>query len=329
MKKLIAIAAACVALASCVKNEVDFSGNFAQGERIDFQAVQSVETPSRATYKTYDHFMAAAFLLNEGQTWAGAHQDAQVYFKGQKVTNTALGWTTSTAYYWPAKGSLTFYAYAPETIQVTNREWNTNKDYIFTGYSVETNKNIDFMVADIAREQTKNDVPTVFRHKLTKLSFGIAKSTNDTREITLKSIKVKGVFSEGDYTMPYNTIHGSGSIIDYWTVADGISNEVFTIFNGSQEVTDTAVSIPSSHLYMIPQEFTSTSYLEVIYEVKAGSAIETVTINKHLGDDIDTTDKQWLPNEHITYNFTIGEVQQIMWAPSEETWADQSFTIAL
>ena len=327
MKKLIAIAAACVALASCVKNEVDFSGNFAQGEKIDFQAVQGVQVESRGDFEG-NAFIAAAFLLNEGETWAGAHNTAQEYFTNETVTNTTGEWTTSTAYYWPARGSLTFYAVAP-TGFTADRQWNANKDYIISNYSVETNKNVDLRVADIVREAKGNDVPAVFRHKLTKVNFGITKSASDPREIKLKSIVINGVYSTGTYTMPYNTVHGSGTIVDFWTVPDGASSEVCTLFSGDLTVTDATQAITIEHSYMIPQEFTSASYLTVVYTVTNNGATETVTVKKHLGDDIDTADKMWNMNENISYNFTIGTVEQIKWAPTQETWTDQSFTIPL
>ena len=327
MKKLIAIAAACVALASCVKNEVDFSGNFAQGEKIDFQAVQGVQVESRGNFEG-NAFIAAAFLLNEGETWAGAHNTAQEYFKNETVTNTTGEWTTGTAYYWPARGSLTFYAVAP-TGFTADRQWNANKDYIISNYSVETNKNVDLRVADIVREAKGNDVPAVFRHKLTKVNFGITKSASDPREIKLKSIVINGVYSTGTYTMPYNTVHGSGTIVDFWTVPDGASGETCNLFSGDLTVTDATQAITIEHSYMIPQEFTSASYLTVIYTVTNNGATETVTVKKHLGDDIDTADKMWNMNENISYNFTIGTVEQIKWAPTQEDWTDQSFTIAL
>ena len=327
MKKLIAIAAACVALASCVKNEVDFSGNFAQGEKIDFQAVQSVQVESRGNFEG-NAFIAAAFLLNEGETWAGAHTTAQEYFTNETVTNTTGEWTTATAYYWPARGNLTFYAVAPTGFTAT-RSWNTNKDYIITDYSVETNKNVDLRVADIVREAKGNPVPAVFRHKLTKLNFGITKSKGDLREIKLKSIVIDGVYAKGTYTMPYNAVHGSGTVVDFWTVPDGASSETCTLFNGDLTVTDATQAITIDHSYMIPQEFTSASYLTVVYTVTNNGATETVTVKKHLGDDIDKTDKMWSMNENISYNFTIGTVEQIKWAPEQVDWKPESFTIAL
>lgn len=327
MKKLIAIAAACVALASCVKNEVDFSGNFAQGERIDFQAVQGVQVESRGAFEG-NAFIAAAFLLNEGETWAGAHNTAQEYFKNETVTNTTGEWTTGTAYYWPARGSLTFYAVAP-TGFTADRQWNANKDYIISNYSVETNKSVDLRVADIVREAKGNDVPAVFRHKLTKVNFGITKSASDPREIKLKSIVINGVYSTGTYTMPYNTVHGSGTIVDFWTVPDGASGETCKLFEGDLTVTDATQAITIEHSYMIPQEFTSASYLTVVYTVTNNGATETVTVKKHLGDDIDTADKMWNMNENISYNFTIGTVEQIKWAPTQEDWTTESWNIKL
>lgn len=333
MKKLIAIAAACVALASCVKNEVDFSGNFAQGERIDFATVSGLQTDGRAAYTSHDHFVAAAFLLNEGETWAGVHTTADQYFANERVEKRSLGgeevWTTSTAYYWPAKGSLTFFAYAPEGISAT-RSWDEDRNYVFADFSVETNKNVDFMVADIVKEAKGNPVNTLFRHKLTQIKVGITKAGDDSRTITLTQVKLNGVYHTGTYTMPYNHVPGTSGVNDYWTVAAGPSSESCVLFDGITDsanaitVTSATTEVPLAHKYVIPQAFTSGSQLEVTYTVESGHATETVNVKISL-HDLDTIDQRWGINELISYNLTIGDVEQIIWAPTEEGW-DQSDT---
>lgn len=334
MKKIFAIVAACAALVGCVKNDVDFSGNYAQGERIDFATVSGLQTDGRAAYTSHNHFVAAAFLLNEGETWAGAHTTAGQYFANQRVEQRSLGgetvWTTSTAYYWPAKGSLTFFAYAPEGISAT-RSWDADKNYVFADFSVETNKNVDFMVADIVKEAKGNPVNTVFRHKLTQIKVGITKAADDVRTITLTQVKLNGVYHTGTYTMPYNHVPGTTGVNDYWTVASGPSSESCVLFDGTITVTDVTANVPLEHKYVIPQAFTSASQLEVIYTVKSGSATETVNVKISL-HDLDTVDQRWGINESISYNLTIGDVEQIIWAPTEEGWdesSENSYTIEI
>lgn len=340
MKKIFAIAAACAALVGCVKNDVDFSGNYAQGERIDFATVSGLQTDGRAAYTSHNHFVAAAFLLNEGETWAGVHTTAAQYFANERVEQRSLGgetvWTTSTAYYWPAKGSLTFFAYAPEGISAT-RTWDANRNYVFADFSVETNKNIDFMVADIVKEAKGNPVNTVFRHKLTQIKVGITKAADDVRDITLTQVKLNGVYHTGTYTMPYNHVPGTTGVNDYWTVAAGPSSESCVLFDGITDpadaitVTDVTTAVPLDHIYVIPQAFTSASQLEVTYTVESGSATETVNVKISL-HDLDSVDQRWSINELISYNLTIGDVEQIIWAPTEEGWdesSENSYTIEI
>ncbi len=332
MKKIFAIAAACVALVGCVKNEVDFSGNYAQGERIDFATVSGLQAEGRAAYTSHDHFVAAAFLLNEGETWADVHSSAEQYFSNERVEKRLLGgetvWTTSTAYYWPAKGSLIFFAYAPEGISAT-RSWDANRNYVFADFSVETNKDVDFMVADIVKGATGNPVNTVFRHKLTQIKIGITKASDDVRTITLTQVKLNGVYSTGTYTMPYNHVPGTSGVNDYWTVASGPSSESCVLFDGITDpadaitITDATTAVPLEHKYVIPQAFTSVSQLEVIYTIENGSATETVNVKISL-HDLDTVDQRWGINELISYNLTIGDVDQIIWAPTEEGWDESS-----
>ena len=334
MKKIFAIAAACAALVGCVKNDVDFSGNYAQGERIDFATVSGLQTDGRAAYTSHNHFVAAAFLLNEGETWAGVHTTAAQYFANERVEQRSLGgetvWTTSTAYYWPAKGSLTFFAYAPEGISAT-RTWDANRNYVFADFSVETHKNIDFMVADIVKEAKGNPVNTVFRHKLTQIKVGITKAADDVRDITLTQVKLNGVYHTGTYTMPYNHVPGTTGVNDYWTVAAGPSSESCVLFDGAITVTDVTTAVPLDHIYVIPQAFTSASQLEVTYTVESGSATETVNVKISL-HDLDSVDQRWSINELISYNLTIGDVEQIIWAPTEEGWdesSENSYTIEI
>ena len=123
------IAAACVALASCVKNEVEPIVN---DEPISFQAVKGVEG-TRAIFGDTgeDHFIASALLHQSGETWAANKATAQDFFLNQEVTkygnadtDAIVEWTTATPYYWPEQGSLTFFAYYPKTIIFTSEYSN-------------------------------------------------------------------------------------------------------------------------------------------------------------------------------------------------------------
>ena len=112
--KLVAVVAA-MALGSCVTN---VGPELPQDEPIAYQAVVGLTSEGRAilsgtSYPTTLPFAAFAAQLNEGQTWAANKANATTLINGDQVAyNTYYpgAWTTQQAYYWPLRGSLSFFA---------------------------------------------------------------------------------------------------------------------------------------------------------------------------------------------------------------------------
>ncbi|MBQ5807335.1 MAG: fimbrillin family protein, partial [Tidjanibacter sp.] len=151
MKKLMLIAAACVALASCVKNEVE--PVVVDNSPIGFQAVQSLEQTRALGDFTGPDFVSYAYLLQKDQEWDHDKATAQLFFAGQVVTESTVDtdadgvfeWTTATAYYWPEQGSLTFYAYSPSSITSPTVPSSVTTDGMKFIYNDDTYTNVDFM----------------------------------------------------------------------------------------------------------------------------------------------------------------------------------------
>lgn len=331
MKKLLLVAAACVALASCVKNEMDF-GPIDEAP-IGFQAVQGLES-TRAAFEGTS-FIATAYMIEADKLnytdWDNAAVgDKEVYFENVEVKKQTSGsyageWTTDTPYYWPQQGMLSFYAYTPNGVTAPAVEAAT-KNYVISGYDVNAtdNKNKDLMVADIAKNLNANKVPAVFRHKLTNLLFTVKKSDTDTRTIKLHKVTLKGLQHAGTYTMPFNYPTATDAWVPTAATAD------YELISADVTVTSTATAVEVAQSFFMPQELGAKEiYIE--YIVENGGSSETVKVTKKLADldDAGTNDDKWLINDQVTYAIEIGGPTQIIWEPSVETWNPESNVIAI
>lgn len=320
------IAAACVALASCVKNEVELPVNDAP---ISFQAVQGLES-TRAAYPN-DHFVATALLQQSGETWAADKATAQNFFLNQEVTNhgdvdtDAIDeWSTSTPYYWPEQGSLTFFAYYPKTVAAGEVSAD-RATYTFTGYNDDTYKNIDFLVADIVTDRNGADVPTVFRHKMTKIALKMkVQSVQTGRKVTLQTVKVKNISNQATYT--YNT-DGTGDDWSGWATAD---KEYLLYSAAAQVLTATAENVVLDKYIYLPQDLADNAALEVVYDVQTtidGVVSHEKVVVENTFDKIHdntgaTKAAVWAKNKFITYTITIADAKQIYWEPSIIEWEE-------
>ena len=115
-------------------------------------------------------------------------------------------WKTDHDYYWPTDGgSLTFFSYTPTSVAAT-----ISRDGVsVNNWDVMTKKGQVILVADIAKDKIKNEsyagfsgVPTLFRHKLSKVSFRVAKSAyaEEGIDVRIKSIKIVDIYTRGNYT---------------------------------------------------------------------------------------------------------------------------------
>ena len=326
MKKLLLIAAACVALASCVKNEVE--PIVIDESPIGFQAVQGLES-TRAAFEGTS-FIASAYLI-EGDVATGwdatAAGNKEVYFEDQTVTNNGTDWTTSTAYYWPKQGKLTFYAYTPADVTAFDVETTADYDFVATAYDVNAaaNLNKDLMVADIAKDFNANKVPAVFRHKLTNVLFTVKKATGDARTITLTKVQLNGLQHVGTYTMPYNY----PTAADAWAPTAATAD--YNLLAAGVTVSETATEVAVAQNYFLPQAFADTKVLYVEYTIENGGSSETVKNTFKLSelDNAGINDDEWLMNDQVTYAIEIGGPTQILWNPSVEAWNPESNVVSI
>lgn len=354
-KHIFYIAAACVALASCVKNEVRVNS---PDKEITFQTVST--KAGGAAFETNKHFFSYAYFLEKGKDWnkADLTKDAKAYIDNALITydTPASGksyWAAKDKYYWPKQGSLTFFAWTDNTIH--NPTSNPTPS-VGTGatvscapdtgikikdYSVKDNPNKDILVAEIAKDKKSNEsaigawekgVPTVFRHALAKVEFKVNKKTNYSnvefrvKSITLNKVSTKGTFTQGSPDESWG-----------WSAQPATATDNLTVFTGDVKVTETADAgafnelTPSATDYhiVLPQVLKDktdpklTIEYEIITSYVAGKPVtETVKDTKDLKD---IYKNDWECNKKYVLGITLG-LNEIYWDPYVEGWDNGTVT---
>lgn len=365
-KSLIFAGLACVALASCTKNEVK---SVAPDQEITYQ---TIETKAASGFDKSNIFNSYAYFLENGRSWDTDYSAARPYISGanigyisssnawKNVKHDGTNWVADATYYWPKQGSLTFFAWSMNdsnapSVNGTTVSSTQAKGIQVTGYDISQNKNRDFLVAEVAKNQTKNTtdhtegeegtggknpwnkgVPTVFKHALSSLAFtvqtvdGSGNPKNYSSEgvtFKVKSIKLTGIETTADYSQDWQSgltpskhtwsNHSSESIIDVFTNATG------------KEVTNTAAPLTvgaSDYTIVIPQTF-STEALEIVYTITTnytGSDVtETVEYSTAKSNAIDLKTKIYTADWQPGYRYTVAiklSIDEILWDPSVEPW---------
>lgn len=353
-KHIFYIAAACAALASCVKNEVRVN---APDKEITFQTVST--KAGGAAFETNKHFFSYAYFLEKGRTWDADHADAKAYIDNALITyitppSGASYWAAADTYYWPKQGSLTFFAWTDNTIHdPTNNPVPSiagdgasvtcahDTGIKIENYSVMDNLNKDILVAEIAKDKENNEsatgrweqgVPTVFRHALAKVEFKVNKKEAYSKvKFIVKKITLTEVSTRGTFTQYQSNPNPEKWGWNSW----GIQKDL-TVFTGNEEVTETAKAgtynelTPSATDYSIvlPQVLKDKidPKLTIVYDIitsYAGKPVtETVTDTKDLKD---IYKNDWECNRKYVLGITLG-LNEIYWDPSVVDWEDGTVT---
>lgn len=351
MKKILFIAAAaCVALAACTKNEVK---PVEMDQEITFQTITTKAEVS--TFASDRHFTSYAYMLPSGQTWDSKYSSGSAYIADADIyyhkTAPNYEWKAEKTYYWPKQGSLTFFAWSTYTTSKASLTGATvsctqAKGIQVDKFDIEQNKNVDFLVAEVAKDKKANEtqhvdglgntwatgVPTIFKHALSKLVFKVVtvkggteySYTNDKVTFTVKSIKLKGVNNNLAYSQDWQS--GSTASKHTWTdPASAVEIDV-PVFTGEYVATNTATALtpaPGDYSIVIPQSFDGDDVLEIIYEIKtefiSGHPVtETVTISDKKLSEVYT--EKWEPGKKYTLTIKLG-VDEVLWDPTLVDWA--------
>lgn len=357
MKKLIVLFSAVAALAACSKNEVvpAVSG---ENVEISYKVAPRTKADPQA-FDTKNVFASWAYYLPSGKNWNDnweVRKDAKPYIGEEHVGATISYkdevWKDHTnSYYWPKGGKLTFFAYSFNSNTLHNQDYtdtffyceNDENAYGISGQlNLDAHPNTDFLVADIAKDKTANEnvynfngVPTLFKHKLSRVKFAVKKKADYANTtITLNSITFKKLVYGMIYTQFMNDA-AKGIITDY--IVPGTDR------NKEQKYTKTDFEVSSSTAFdpvpdnnevryiYIPQDFKNVedadkiATIEVKYTVtlKKGTSetdkgiSETYTKTLNVKDIFDS----WEIGKRYTFNL-IFSLDEIKWAPAVGDWED-------
>lgn len=346
MKKVLLLLAAAATLAACSKTEVTPVASNENSE-ITFNVAPRTKALS-PTQTDFDHnnvFVSYAYYLGPDKTWAANNSEAQKYIVGSTISYDGNLWKNeTTSYYWPKDGgSLTFFAYSYNKKNMTVGDntgftcvWEIADDGTYKGginghFDVANNKNVDFLVADIAADKTQNEnhyahtgVPTLFRHRLSMVNVAANLAENyANKKFILNSVKFIQICHYATYNqIPEAMTPGALSDPSDQVYAENLgfeveSGDLKTVpakINGDAEVED------GQYIY-IPQEFGEGSFIEISYTVETtvGNNIVKEECIKRV--PVKDVFKQWEMGHRYTLNLTFS-LNEIHWDPAVENWID-------
>lgn len=301
----------CSVITCCVK--VDPVTDNASRHLIGYEVIEN-KPVTKVAFPTGETFVSKAYKLTSGRTWDADKAYATNYFNNptEVVKYIDSYWKTEHEYYWPSDGgSLTFFSYTPQSIGASI----STEGVSVSNWNVATKAGQVILVADIAKDKTKNEsyagfsgVPTLFRHKLSKVSFKVSKSAyaEDEIDVYIRSIKIADVYVQGNYTR-------GGYSNDGWTGLTDLRNSSspYVIFESTDPVGDLLDKTPvlkGSDAIMIPQmlSMTGSNHPRVIieYSTKTGSTIDYKSAECFFVENFRSG--QWEMGQHSTYTVYIG-----------------------
>ena len=354
MKKLIVLFSAVAALAACSKNEVvpAVSG---ENVEISYKVAPRTKADPQA-FDTKNVFASWAYYLPSGKNWGANQTEAKIYIgkEGEEGATISYGnnvWKDQdNSYYWPKEGNLTFFAYSLNSKSLTNKFGedthftclNHESQYgIFGPLNLDTHPNTDFLVADIAKDKTANQnvynfngVPTLFKHKLSRVKFTVKKKSDyPGATITLNSITFKNLVNGMTYSQFWKDAN-KGIIRDYMFPGTDRSDQEYTKKDFEVPSSTSFAPVPDNnevrYIY-IPQNFKDIkdadkiATIEVKYTVTLKKGIsetdkgisETYTKTLNVKDIFDS----WEIGKRYTFNL-IFSLDEIKWAPAVGDWED-------
>lgn len=264
-KHLFLVALAGVALAGCVKNEVETPAT--EGVKIGFSApvlYSNVDTKASVygeigshkydgtetiyTYPRDEKFQIFA-VEHTGNlsTWDAAEPTD---FNATAISyNRSLdAWAPLKAdggfYYWPDNKQLSFAAMSPAQLDVDGATTAySSEGLVISNFVVADDpaKQYDLLYSDRSINKTAADmkdygaeyyggIPIMFKHALSSIHFSL--QTDATETITLLSIQLKNAKNKG--TFEENITNETDFTRDpEWTVADDAASKTYTSFTGS------------------------------------------------------------------------------------------------
>ena len=360
MNKIILISAAALSVAACAKNEV-IPVNSGENQEITFNVAP--KTKATTAFDKHFKFKAWAYYLPGTVKWDKKDGDnttdpitpattPALYIDGAVISNTKPDGTDGiwkdkdNTYYWPKNGSLTFFAYSlnKDVLSFNGGEKHPSSHfecYSSTGITgqidLDADPNVDFLVAEIAKDKRFNEdktysvngVPTLFKHQLSWIVFNVKAGSYIGKTFNLKSIKFKNVSHQATYCQVPTSLNPGGF------KPTTIAKKPDVVYMSTEQVipTDKLTEVTKKeHWLYIPQTFPDNATIEVVYSIttkvpESDDVVETVTKTIQLNTLFKTVTDQkdtefpggWRMGKKYTINLTF-TLDEILWDPAVEDW---------
>ena len=260
-------------------------------EGIDTDGAVSAEGVTRAApvtnLSTYGAFGAVAFA------WSGSWSDGLVpnYMHNVRVNKSESAWLPEGRPFWPATAErLRFYAYAPYDGEGIVLSSSTQAGAPTISYRVPSDvaDQKDLLTAktgDLAGNNGGGSVALSFSHALTAVKFSCGA---DMSVGTVRSIAVRGVYSQGLYDLDTKLWSGLSSAADFIQRLD-----LATSGTPGSSITGSGTTF-----MMLPQTLPQTAVLELVFN--DGSKDHTLTAD--IGGSL------WPQGATVTYSLSTSSI---------------------
>ena len=320
MKKRILTYLAFALLLSCTRIEVQ---DWEPQSLVAYNVVSSTAAQTKATtaFPTTSTFMSSAYQLKSGQSWDSNYASSTRKFGPEEVKYMGTYWSTDDKHFWEDGKTLTFFSYAPASLSslgltiskegVSVNAWDVTDDSM---------KDKQILVADVAKDKVKNEsfagftgVPTHFRHKLSKVSIRLAKSTfsEADEKIYVTKLSIGSYYTKADFKK-------GGTDAESWTNLQNKVSETVLYENSTGQLLSDEFWVLDN--VMIPQTLTAESYLKISYKsVKSGVIKKEDTVTLYFMKDFRSG--IWAIGTHVTYTLKVGAgMFPIQFEASADAW---------
>lgn len=299
------------------------------GREIRFTASTDLSRADQ-TVNTLKSFNVYAYI--------GSATNPKLFMDNVTVTKNATNvWTYSPVEYWPASGSLDFYAYAPD-------EWIGSASPI-APVSYDNSEGLTDILYAVSTDLSGNNgspnaqVLFNFRHALAKVSVKLS-STNTGLKVRVSNVALANIATKGNFHFPGVSTTGpvTDTNVGKWNDQNTPSTYIYHISQAPDDVielTSTPNDLSSSDglwggpKYLMPQTLiwenngsASDTYLTVmcsVYDAKTGTKLwpnantpkENIVEGSTFGDGLlkfplsTAAFSEWQPGSHYVYNVVI------------------------
>ena len=320
MKKRVLTYLALALLLSCTRIEVQ---DWEPQSLVAYNVVSSTAAQTKATtaFPTTSTFMSSAYQLNSGQSWDSNYASSTLKFGPEEVKYMGTYWSTDKKHFWEDGKTLTFFSYAPASLSslglTISEEGVSVDDWDVTDHS---KKGKLILVADVAKDKVKNEsfagftgVPTHFRHKLSKVSIRLAKSTfsEADEKIYVTKLSIGSYYAKADFKK-------GGTDAESWTNLQNKVSETVLYENSTGKLLSDEFWVWDN--VMIPQTLTADSYLTISYKsVKSGVTNDEGPVTLYFMRDFRSG--IWAIGTHVTYTLKVGAgMFPIQFEASADAW---------